>query len=301
MRSINIILLFVITPIFAQSQIEVKSLIKAFPGNGAITLDTKGNIFVNEYGTPNPDISGNGKRIFLVEPDGGHSVWLDNVSGPIGGVFHEDGAFYFNNNSSYSGSDLMRFSNGNLEKIATLPGFAADLIITKSNGDILITNYTQPALYQVDVEGNVSEFIKDERLKGCTGITYGEDDTIFVSNFSTGKVFKIDSERNVMEFASVPIEYPGYVIGYIAYFNQNIYATGYAASKIYQINMNGEVIEFAGSGERQDVDGDSEHSGFFVPNGIEVDKKKGRLYISQNGNGQPKNLKYIDLPKTKKI
>ncbi|WP_350284551.1 hypothetical protein [uncultured Croceitalea sp.] len=296
MRFIKMILLLSLTPIVAQNQIEVKSLVNNFPGNGALTIAADGTILVNEYGTANADISGSGTRIFSVRPDGKYDVLLNNVSGAIGGTFDTDGTFYFNNRSSYTGSDLMRFKDGNLEKIATLPGFAADLIVARSNGNLLITNYTMPALYQVDTEGNVSEFINDDRLKGCTGITYGEDKTIFVSNFSTGKIYKIDN-HSMVEFASVPVQYPGYVVGYITYFEKNIYATGYGASKIYQINMKGEVGVLAGSGNRQDIDGDAKNSSFFVPNGIEIDTNRRRLYISQNGNGQPKSLRYIDLPK----
>ncbi|MGD1947400.1 MAG: hypothetical protein ACFB0A_14330 [Croceivirga sp.] len=295
-KSIPLFLVFTIS-VQAQQDIQVKTLIKKFPGNGAITVDGTGNILVNEYGLPNADISGNGKRIFLVKPDGDYQVLLDDLNGPIGGVFDAKGSFYFNNGSSYTNSDLMRFTDGKLKKIATIPGFSADMVISKSTNDIIVTNYTKPILYKVDTKGNVLEFIKDDRLKGCTGITYGEDETIFVSNFSTGKIFKIENESTIVEFAAVPIEYPGYVIGYITYFNGNIYATGYGASKIYKIGIDGNVTLLAGSGERKDKDGNQNKAGFFVPNGIEIDKKKKRLYISQNGNGQPKSLRYIDLSK----
>ena len=296
MHFIKMILLLSLTPIVAQHQIEVQSLVNNFLGNGALTIAADGTIIVNEYGTANADISGSGTRIFSVRPNGEYDVLLNNVSGAIGGTFDTNGTFYFNNGSSYSGSDLMQLKDGNLKKIATLPGFAADLIVVRSSGNLLVTNYTMPALYQVDPQGKVSEFINDDRLKGCTGITYSEDETIFVSNFSTGKIYKID-KNSMVEFASVPVQYPGYVVGYITYFEMNIYATGYGASKLYQINMKGEVAVLAGSGNRQDVDGDAKNSSFFVPNGIEIDTKKRRLYISQNGNGQPKSLRYIDLPK----
>lgn len=280
--------------VLAQNTIQVRTLVKDFPANGAVTVDGNGNLFVNEYGTATSDISGSGNRIFKVDSNGEYTVFLDNVKGPVGGAFHKNGAFYFHNNSSYTQSELMCYKDGKLEKIAEIPGFAADLLIEDSTGDIIITNYTKPTLYKIDSMGKLKELITDERLKGCTGIAKGADQTIFISNFSTGKIYKINDDK-IVEFASVPIEYPGYVVGYIAYFDDTLYASGYGASRIYSVSMNGEVSVFAGSGKREDVDGDDKNSGFFVPNGIEIDKKKRRLYISQNGNGQPMGLRYIDL------
>ncbi len=294
MRLTKFLFLLSFIQVLAQNTIQVKTLVKNFPANGAVTVDSEGNLFVNEYGTATSDISGSGNRIFKVDSNGEYTVFLNNVKGPVGGAFHKNGAFYFNNNSSYTDSKLMRYKDGNLEKIADIPGFAADLLIKESTGDIIITNYTKPSLYIVDSKGKLKEYISDERLKGCTGITRGADETIFVSNFSTGKIYKVNNDE-VVEFASIPIEYPGYVIGYITYFENTLYASGYGASKIYSISMDGEVSVFAGSGKREDIDGDDKNSGFFVPNGIEIDKKKRRLYISQNGNGQHMGLRYIDL------
>jgi len=298
MKLITAIALFLSTILISQNQIEVKSLIKNFPGNGAITMHPNGGLLVNEYGTPNGGYSGSGQRIFLVKPNGVYSIFLENVNGPIGGVFDVEGSFYFNNGSSKTQSELMCLKKGTLQKIATIPGFAADLIIEKLTGDLIVTNYTLPILYRVDLDGNISEMINDERVKGCTGITYGEDETIYISNFSTGKIFKVDDTEQLIEFATVPVEYPGYVIGYITYFENKIYATGYGASKIYEIDFEGNVSVFAGNGERKDMDGNGSTSAFFVPNGIEIDKKKRRLYISQNGNNQTKSLRYIDLPRS---
>jgi len=279
----------------AQDKLQVKTLVSDFYGNGAITIDPEGNLWVNEYGKPNADISGNGSHIYKVNPSGQVSLLSDKVSGPIGGAFSQDGTYYFNNSSSMTNSDLMRLKNGALEHIATLPGFSGDLLLDATESFLLATNYTQPHLHKITLKGTVTEYITDDRLAGCTGITYGDGDAIFVSNFTTGNIYKIGPQNTLLEFAKIPVVFPGYVVGYITYFDGNIYATGYGASKIYRINTEGEVSELAGSGERIHKDGSAEDAGFLVPNGIAVDPDRERLYISQNGNGKAAGLRYIDL------
>lgn len=279
----------------AQNQIEVKTLVADFYGNGAITIDQEGNVLVNEYGKPNADISGNGQNIYKVDPQGKVSILSNKVSGPIGGEIAKDGSYYFNNSSSMTNSDLMCLKNGELQKIATVPGFSADVLIDKTEDFLLITNYTLPHLHKVTLDGKVTSYITDERLKGCTGIAYGQGNEIFVSNFTTGKIYKIVDPDTLLEFATIPTVYPGYVVGYIIYFDGTIYATGYGASKIYRINEEGVVSELAGSGERIHKDGKAKEAGFLVPNGIGIDSIRNRLYISQNGNGKAAGLRYIDL------
>ena len=281
--------------VFSQDTTEVKTLVKDFYGNGAVTVGPNGLVLVNEYGTPNADISGSGTRIFKVSDDGKVAVYSDKVNGAIGGTFDTNGSYYFNNRSSMNSSDLTCHKDGKFFKLATLKGFAADMLIDATEKYLLVTNYTEPVLSKVDFDGNVSAFLTDERLKGCTGIAQDGNGMLYVSNFTSGKIFKIDLEGKISEFASIPTVYAGYVIGYIAYYKEMLYATGYGAGKIYKIDMQGTVEEFAGTGTHQELDGPLKIAQFVIPNGIDVDVEKGRLYISQNGMGKPAGLRYIDL------
>jgi len=285
MRILYFLLAFGTYNLSAQDTIMVKTLVSDFQGNGA----------VNEYGTANADISGSGTRIFKVSNSGEVQIYSDKVNGAIGGTFDDEGAFYFNNQSSMNNSQLTRFKEGQFLKLASLKGFAADMIVDSKNKYLLVTNYTEPVISKVDFEGNISDFMKDERLKGCTGIVKTDNDIIYVSNFSSGKIFMIDKEQKLSEFASIPVVYPGYVIGYITYYKDALYATGYGAGKIYKIDMEGVVKDFAGTGSHKEMDGSLNEAQFVIPNGIDVDREKGRLYISQNGNGKPAGFRYIDL------
>ncbi|MEM9361655.1 MAG: hypothetical protein AAGA43_03420 [Bacteroidota bacterium] len=303
MKKINLFLLLcfllAFLPVFSQNtSVEVKTLLQDFSGNGSIFVHTDGKIYINEYGTANSDISGTGKHIYVVTPEGDVSTFSESVSGAVGNVMGGDGTYYFNNGNSSYNSDFMMRKDGEIKKIATVEGFSGDILMDSKNDCFLIPSYTHPVLRKVSKDGTVEDYIKDERLKGITGITYGEKNVIFVSNFTTGKIYKIGDDRSINELASVPVVYPGYVVGYITYFEGNIYATGYGSNKIYQINMKGEVEVLAGSGEYNQKDGAGPDAGFITPNGIDIDVNRRRLYISQNGNGRPAALRYIDLPKS---
>ncbi|MEM9075846.1 MAG: hypothetical protein AAGC43_02360 [Bacteroidota bacterium] len=296
---IPICFLFIFSSVFAQSTtVEVKTFLKDFKGNGSITLDGEGNVYVNEYGTANSDISGTGKHVYVVTPEGKLSIMSTKVSGAVGNVIGPDGTYYFNNGNSFYNSDLMSLKDGKLKKIATLQGFSGDILMDSQNKCFLIPSYTHPVLRKVDMDGTVESYIEDERLKGVTGITYGEKNVIFVSNFTTGKIYKIKSDKSISEVATLPVAYPGYVIGYITYFEGHIYATGYGANKIYSVDMDGKVNVLAGSGEYGQKDGTALEAGFVTPNGIDIDVERRRLYITQNGNGRPAAIRYIDLPKS---
>ena len=295
MKTLYFLLVFSVYHLSAQESVLVKTLVKDFQGNGAVTVGPSGIVLVNEYGTANTDISGTGTRIFKVSSSGEVEIYSDKVLGAIGGTFDDEGVFYFNNHSSIKDSQLTCFKDGQFLKLASLKGFAADMIVDSKNKYLLVTNYTEPQISKVTFDGTITSFLNDERLKGCTGIVKGDDDEIYVSNFTSGKIFKIDKELKITLFASIPEVYPGYVIGYITYYKNAIYATGYGAGKIYKISMNGVVEDFAGTGIHKEVDGPLNEAQFIVPNGIDIDSEIGRLYISQNGNGKPIGLRYIDL------
>jgi len=274
----------------------VSTLISNFEGNGSVAIGPEGTLYINEYGNPKPDISGSGNRVFKVDKNGTFEVILNDVSGPVGNAVDSKGNYYFNNGNSYESSTLMSYSAaGNITTIAKLEGFSGDILITKDEESFLIPSYTQPRIMKVSKDGSMEEFANDKRLQGCTGIVYGKSNEVYVSNFSTGLIMSITPNGELKEIAKVPVVYPNYVVGYITYFEDHIYATGYGSNKIYKISLKGNVSELAGSGTYGAKDGDSKDAEFITPNGIEVDPTKRVLYVTQNGNGKPASVRVIQL------
>ena len=275
---------------------SVSTVVPNFEGNGSVALGPDGTLYINEYGTANTDISGTGKRVFKVASDGQFEILLDQVSGAVGNAVDSKGNYYFNNGNSYEGSTLMSYTtSGELLTIAELKGFSGDILISKDEQSFYIPSYTRPVIMKVDKGGEMEELVRDSRLLGCTGIVQGKGDVMYVSNFASGLVMSISEDGELKEIGNIPVVYPNYVVGYITYFEDHIYATGYGSNKIYKMSLDGQVSELAGSGNYESADGEGSAAAFITPNGIEVDPKKRVLYVTQNGNGKPAALRAIKL------
>lgn len=278
-----------------RKDIETTSLTAPFKGNGAVTVDTNGNIYVSEYGVWQTNQQGNGKSAFKISPSGEVTEFVSNLSGPIGNAIDTEGNYYVNNGNNMTSGDFLKIApDGTQTIVATLDGYPAHILIG-TDDNFYIANWTKPVVNKVTPDGIVTEFASDSRLQGGVGITYDDNENIFVGNFTTGEILSIDESGNVSSIASIPAVIANYVIAYITFFEGHIYATGYGSNKIYKVSLDGDVVEFAGNGTRVSVDGKLAEASFMTPNGITVDKSRRLLYISQNGNGTDAALRVIPL------
>lgn len=275
--------------------IETTTLTAAFEGNGALTIDADGNIYVSEYGVAQANDQGSGNSAFKITPSGDITEFVSDLSGPVGNAIDAEGNYYVNNgNNNVSGDFLKIAPNGTQTVIATLDGFPSDILVG-TDGNFYMANWTQPVVHKVTPDGTVTEFASDSRLQGGVGIVYDDNGNILVGNFSTGEILSIDQSGNISSIATIPTVVANFVIGYITFFEEHIYATGYGSNKIYKVSLDGNVNEFAGTGSRTSVDGELANATFITPNGITVDKNRRLLYISQNGNGSDAALRVIPL------
>lgn len=277
-----------------EGKAETSTLVTSFNGNGSITIDDDGNIYVNEFGAGSGD-AGLGTSAFKISPSGEVEEFVSNLSGPVGNALDEEGNYYLNNGNEGSEGDFMQIKpNGSQVVIATITGYPTD-ILTGTDGNFYIANWTRPVISKVTPTGQVTDFASDSRLAGCTGIVYDDNGNILVGNFSTGRIMSIDTEGTVIEIGTVPTVVQGFVIGYIEYFEGHVYATGYGSNKIYKVSLDGNVQEFAGNGARASTDGELDKASFMTPNGIAIDKTRRILYVSQNALGNPTSLRAIPL------
>ena len=273
---------------------ETSTLVSGFRGNGAITLDEDGNLYVSEFGAGSGN-AGLGTSAFKITPEGVVKEFVSNLSGPVGNTLDANGNYYVNNgNEGISGDFLQIAPDGTQTIIATINGYPTD-ILTGQNNDFYIANWTKPVIHHVTMDGTVTNFASDARLEGCVGIAYDDDLNILVGNFGTGKIMSLDSEGTITEIATIPTVFEGFVIGYIDYFDGHIYATGYGSNIIYKVSLDGNVEELAGTGDLSSRDGELAKATFMTPNGIAVDKERKLLYVSQNGFGEPTSLRVIPL------
>ncbi|MEM9894935.1 MAG: hypothetical protein AAF789_01080 [Bacteroidota bacterium] len=273
---------------------ETSTLVPGFRGNGSITLDSEGNIYVNEFGQGSGN-AGLGTSAFKITPEGEVTEFLSDLSGPVGNAHDDEGNYYFNDGNEGSEGVFTRYSpDGIKTDLVEIPGYPTNILFTKEN-DFLVANWITPVINKVSKTGDLSVFAQDVRLAGCTGIVHGEGDEVLVGNFSTGLIMSISSDGIITEIGTIPTVIAGFVIGYIDYFEGHIYATGYGSNKIYKMNREGRTTEFTGTGQLQSVDDELAKASFQTPNGIAIDKERRLMYVTQNGNGVAYGLRVIPL------
>ncbi len=271
---------------------EVETVVSDFAGNDAVSVDRKGNVYVSEYGQF-VNTGGNGTRIFKVSKQGDASEFLSDLSGPLGNAIDAQGNFYVNNANNTATGDVLKISpNGTREVLATINGWPTGLALDHEN-NIYVSNFLTPTVQKITQDGEVTVYATDPRLAGGVGIEFDHKGNLIVGNFATADILSIDPDGNVSLIANIPdIVVNGFGIGYITVVGNSVFATGIAVNKIFRISLDGEVEEFAGTGNAATNDGPVAEASFNGPNGIRADKYRKVLYISEfGGTGALRKIK----------
>ncbi len=275
---------------------ETSTLVSRAQANDAVSIDADGNVYVSNYGVWDPAKGqGNGTKALKITPDGQVSEFVTGLLSPVGNAIDAEGNFYVNDDNNFTRGNLLKIApDGTKTTIATIQGYPAGLLLG-TDGNFYVSNYTRGVVSKVTPEGAVTEFATDSRLSGGVGIVYGNDGNIIVGNFDTGDVLSISPSGDVTLLGKIPAGGQGSVIGYLTYFEGNVYATSGGARKIYKMSLSGEVTTFAGSGANSSRDGELDKASFSGPNGISVDKDKRVLYVSESIAGGLSNIRVIPL------
>lgn len=263
-------------------ELEVKTIAAGFStGNDAITVDHRGNIYVSEYGRF-VNTGGNGTRVFKITPDGDVSDFITGLSGPLGNAMDFEGNFYVvNANNTVNGQILKIAPDGTRSVLATLDGWPAGLALDHEN-NIYVSNFLTPTVHKITQDGVVTVYGSDPRLAGGVGMDFDRKGNLIVGNYATSDILSIKPNGNVSLLANIPdIVVNGSGIGYITVVGNSIFATGIGVHKIFKVSMNGNIEEFAGTGNASVVDGPLKEASFNAPNGITADPYNRAIYISE--------------------
>lgn len=267
--------------------LKVETLVPNFQGNGAVSVDNQGTVYVSEYGVYNNETGqGSGTRLFKISPQGQVLDTLKNLTGPMGTKKDSKGNLYINNDNNNTRGIVVKVTpNGERSNFATVPGWPSSTAI--KNDVLFVTNYNSPTIHTIDTKtGNVSLYLKDDRLTNCVGIDFDSNGNLLVSNFSKAIIYSINKDKEITKLTTIDEAInQGWGIGYLTVVDDIIYATGIAVSKIYKISLDGKVEVFAGNGEAKHVDGKLSEASFYYPNGISSNKTQKILYISEYGRG----------------
>ncbi|OEK04820.1 hypothetical protein BFP71_15380 [Roseivirga misakiensis] len=275
---------------------ETSTLVSNMPANDAISIDAAGNIYVSNYGVWDNSIGkGNGTTALKISPAGDVSVFVTGLANPVGNAIDSEGNFYVNDDNVSNAGNLVKVApDGTKTTIANIQGYPSGLLLG-TDGNFYVSNYNIGVVNKVTPDGTITDFVRDERLKGGVGIVYDDNGNIIVGNFLTGAVLSINPSGDISLIGTVPTLGRGSVIGYLTYFEGNVYATSGGGKRIYKVSLGGEVTVFAGSGVVGSSDGEFQDATFTIPNGIAVDKAKRVLYVSDGATTGGANLRVLPL------
>jgi sugar lactone lactonase YvrE len=245
------------------------------PFNDAISVDKKGNLFVSNAGNFGPN-GLQGSQIYSTAEGAVDGIWLENLDGPLGNTFDNNENFYVSNMNS--GAIYKRSKNGEVTLFSSITS-GGGMAFDKGNG-LYVASYQGGVIYKLDRDGNATVFSDDPRLSGGpVGISFDKNHNLYVGNYDDGKLLKISKDGTVTEITT--LAQGGNHIAYLVYAGGHIYTTSLFTNKIYKVTLDGEVTEFAGSGNFGHKDGPNFEADLALPNGITTNKAQDTLYISE--------------------
>jgi hypothetical protein len=126
------------------------------------------------------------------------------------------------------------------------------------------------------MEGEVSEFVRDERLRIPNGITADRDGNLYVVSLGNTKVLSITPQGEIAEVATLP----GTANGHVAYAGRALYVTQIWENVVLRVEMDGSYQVVAGDGTLRLQEGGPQESRVPFPNGITASPSGDVVYFN---------------------
>ncbi len=278
-----ILLLILISTLTQQLQGQtVTTLVEAFPGDGEISIDNEGFIYVNDSGE-----NGNldGKSVWKVDPqNGSFSMFRDNLPiWVVGSMFDLSGNLLV---TGWQAGTVSRISSdGSSDSIIISGVNGAGSLEVDELGNIYVVEYILNNVKKYDSNGVFVENIASgSPVVNPAGLAYVQaTGKMYVSNWTNGNIIEIDMINNTSSIFAT-IDTPN--VGPIKIYGNYMYATSPGYHRIYVIDMlTGESELFAGTGTPTNVDGDISTATFNTPTGIGSPDNGNTLYIAEMFQG----------------
>jgi len=272
---------------------EVRTLAEVPAATGGLSVDQSGNIYVADIG---PAPNRRGMTIYKVTPNGDVSVFAEN-----GNLLRPDGNAFDSKGNLYQASLLLN----HIAKITPdgeVSIFVEGLrvptgLVFDEDDNLYVTNCGANNIQKVNPEGESSTFAVNPLFRCPTGIALDNDKNLYVANFSNGLVAKVMPDGSVSQFANVP----GNNNGHLVFDGEQLYTVSRGGQRIYTLSLEGELKEFAGTGQRGHEDGPVAAASFSIPFGIGMSPDGNTLYINEGKptsggqNNHPTILRMIVL------
>jgi sugar lactone lactonase YvrE len=260
---------------FTQS---VSTFTNGTPDDG-IALDSNGNIYCSNY---------TGDTVFKFTPSGSVTSFITGVNTPNGIAFNSNEELYV---CDGAGSTIYKYdSSGNQLESYPVTGHPSGIIKSRNSESMIFTIYTSNKVMNLAPDGTITELVSGSPLNGPVGLTYDDNDVLYIANYNDRKIYKIEN-NNLQYIAQVPASGSNPYLGFITYGQGKLWGTVLGAHKIYTIDPNttDSVVLFAGNTEGN-TDDDISTANFNQPNGILFNNLNNTLYVTDFGS---KNLRII--------
>lgn len=273
-------------PAYSQAQVSVSTFVGPNSGiNDGLVMDADGNL----YGSFFASLTAGGGQLYKVDTAGLVSLFSSGFYACNGLAINLSGDLFAVDYTQDPDSHQVYKIDANGNRTAFGPAiFGASGIISDPLSDTLyVSQYNSgpmgDGIVQLAPDGSVSDFSNHPSLNGPVGLAFDDDQQLYAANFGNGKIFRITHRGDSLtELADIPGG--GFSsVGFLTYAAGYLYATGIASHKIYQISLTGDLVEFAGTGTSESIDGEADTARFSQPNGITTNADQTKLYISDAG------------------
>lgn len=244
-------------------------------GSGGMDMDANGNIYMGDFGST---LDAGGKNVYKITPEGEVAIFNSAMNGASGNDFDKDGNLY---QSSTVGFMSKITPEGVSSTFAS--GFSGGLIgvSVQDDGRLYTCNCGGNLINEVSADGVISTYVASPLFNCPNGIDVDAEGNLYVANFGNGDVVKVTPAKEVSVFATVP----GGNNGHLLIHGDFIYVVARRGNAIYQVDFEGKVSKFAGSGSRGTANGNLSQATFSLPNDIAISADGRKMYINDVAGG----------------
>ena len=255
------------------SQELVVSTLAEVRASGDIYVADNGDLYLTDFGNP---ALANGTTVTKVTRDGTASIFASGLASAVEGVtMAPNGDLYV---ASFNGGVVYRITpNGNQTVINS--GLSGPVGLTIDNvGNLYVVECRANRVSLLS--GGTRQTVAQLPGTGCpNGLIWGHDNALYALILQDGRIYRVTTDGNVSLFAQVPGG-----ASHIELLNGNYYVSGRTTHQVYQVDLNGQVTTYAGTGVDGNTDGTIDVATISRPNGIGVDQQTGAVYVIGSSN-----------------
>ena len=238
----------------------------------AITWAPDGTIYVVDFGTG---------EVFRMDINGNLTL-LTTLNGALGGAVDNNGNFYC---SEFNTGRIHKFDpQGNNSIYCSGLIGPAGIVVDDVNQLMYVANYNGNSISKIDMSvpsPSPVTLASGGLINGPDGLVFAPNGDLISANFNNNSVQRITPAGSVSQFATLDESSNS---GYLVRRGNDYIITGAFGPAIYQMDSEGNVTTFAGTGVIGTTDGLLDEAQFDFPNGIALSPSGDSLLIAESND-----------------